>query len=1023
MASSLTQQHHFQSFKIHDDKPFLNRATNECIETGKRYVLWSEVKKAFENIDYLQDLTDSDKQALFMINKCGELYLPLRVEHNPDEAYTVVDKDPKQTIPALARLFDLCEHLYVRLEHATKMARSIFQKIAANTRYHHKLLLEKITELDPDQVKIQVGGRSREKIKKRLKKLEQQASHWNHQNISFNMFHGVQTKWDYATSKLFIVLPSDVDSWEDKTPSTHHFRLYFLCDNRHDDLTPRNIPQHVHLANHAGYNLLRPQDFLDEYGDYVLRVLRLVKNGYTIGSYEIPPLNSAQILWKCESNVLGHHITEANITYLVDKAIAYLEEHTPPEWITEPGLTRNQSAAIKEFLDVQQGENTEGNLHRHIESDHRVTWRCQPHKQQFFDPRPLMALTTFVKDHGGDIDMQQTTVRAVLQSSDVADRFSTLLKNTQQIFNLTLKLDLRASRIYLRDLCLDVARSKAVALDIDGVTIESHPLGYVEYSENLFADNVVPDCELQLITLVNYPRSREQCLHLGNFSLQTPISLSQPARSWVELKADLEKIRSMVSLADVAADCDKATKALQSVLKKHGYPKTTLVTIHESGWGTVFSAQDDGLVELYSQDASSPKGVYTSGSIRRMTVDLKDLEFDENFFSLVQRNSSLQELNVSYRGHNVVYYIDSIVKMWHRSSSSFSLTLIDRQEDTRGRVVAQMKIRGCGSERYGDSTPGVDCMDSTPSSTQRAESEDPTRIQVSQWDCDQLSVKPTDYSATIFDTATEQHPAALNSLTLDTSELSQDGLATISKVLRRSDLNHLNMVCNPFDSKLSGPVAKVLDSARLKSLKSLVLSGSNIDGWVKLWPLSGSGAPQLIHLGIRGAGLNKQELSHASVLALHETIYPSPLVDLSFENVELQEPQDWALIAGALDPESLKTLGLCERSRAQFDSCPEAVEIYKEKFPEKGSPKVPSAKVPVMEGGVTEEPTDEPVDSSVEPVEPNVEPVESSVEPSAKANVEPVDSSVKPVEASVEPIKSSDEPVMSSVEPILRTML
>ncbi|KAG0038576.1 hypothetical protein BGZ82_011622, partial [Podila clonocystis] len=120
-------------------------------------------------------------------------YLPLRVEHNPDEAYTVVDKVSCQIVSGLEHLFDVCEHFYVRLGDATNMARANFLQIAANTRYHHALLLEKITELDPDQVKIQVGGRSREKIQKRLSKLEQQVSHWNQQNITFNMFRGVHT--------------------------------------------------------------------------------------------------------------------------------------------------------------------------------------------------------------------------------------------------------------------------------------------------------------------------------------------------------------------------------------------------------------------------------------------------------------------------------------------------------------------------------------------------------------------------------------------------------------------------------------------------------------------------------------------------------------------------------------------------------------------------------------------------------------------------------------------------------------
>lgn len=36
---------------------------------------------------------------------------------------------------------------------------------------------------------------------------------------------------DQPVSTLFVVLPSDLDSWDDNDPSIHHFRIYFLCND------------------------------------------------------------------------------------------------------------------------------------------------------------------------------------------------------------------------------------------------------------------------------------------------------------------------------------------------------------------------------------------------------------------------------------------------------------------------------------------------------------------------------------------------------------------------------------------------------------------------------------------------------------------------------------------------------------------------------------------------------------------------------------------------------------------------
>lgn len=869
----------------------------------------------------------------------------MRIEYNPDATYTVVKLQcNNQSLLALKRLFDMCTHLYGRLESSSNAVRPTFQQLAANTRHYHELLRNEMDRLDSAGVKVLVDGKNREQIQKYLHTMEQKVPKWSDQNVCINMFYGEQTKWDYATSTLFLVLPSDLDSWQDADPSTHHFRLYFLCDNRKDDVTLKGMPQHVHLFNHPGYNLLRQQDFLEEYGDYALRVLQMFKDGCPIAIYEIPPMDSVKILWKCNPKIIGKHLTEETFALLVDKAITYIQDLSLPKWTMHPGLTRNQSAAIKDFLDVQKGENTEDNLHRYIDSDQRVSWKCQWHKQQHIHPKPLATLKEFVQNHGGDVNMQQATLRAVLRSSSVADQFRALLNGTQQIFNLNLILGLKPTRQYLRDFCLDVARSKAVVLNIDGVTLETHPQGYVDYALNLFADNVVPKSDLKLITLINYPRPRDQCLHLGKYSLWTTISTSRPKRSWVELKSELEKFGNMVTLARTGIACNKAAEMLRSLLLEHGYPLATVVTIHESGWNTVFKPEEGGVIEVYSKDAACPLGVHSSGSLRKVTVELDDLKFDEDFFHMLQTNTALQELNVSYRGSNVLYYVESIVKMWHDSSSPFSLTLIDRMEDSRGRVVAHMTIRGRGNDGS-RSALNSDRVGSMPSTQNGAPA--PPDVQFSKNDCDHIFSPLSDFSASILDKATKQHPSALNLLSLDSSRLSRDGLATASKILGRSDLEHLNIVCTPFNPNLSGSIAQVLGSVQSNALKSLVLSGSNIDGWIKLWPSNDT--PKLIHLGIRGTGSAKQELSHESVLVVHQMVYASPLVDLKIENVELQHKRDWELIVGGLDPESLKTFGLCKRSRAQFDSSPEAVSLFNEKFPEKANRQAVENKAPSVE--------------------------------------------------------------------------
>ncbi|KFH74158.1 hypothetical protein MVEG_01371 [Podila verticillata NRRL 6337] len=143
-----------------------------------------------------------------------------------------------------------------------------------------------------------------------------------------------------------------------------------MCRNYKEAGAREDIPQHVHLSNHPGYNLMEQQDFVQKYGDYVLRVLLMVKYGYFHGECEIPPLSTFNILWNCDPEVFG-----VDIETLIDLC---------------------PNAAIKPYLVVQDGGNVESNLNRFIGPEGHVYWMCQAHAQQYLDHEILERLQEFV---------------------------------------------------------------------------------------------------------------------------------------------------------------------------------------------------------------------------------------------------------------------------------------------------------------------------------------------------------------------------------------------------------------------------------------------------------------------------------------------------------------------------------------------------------------------------------------------------------------------------------------------------
>ncbi|KAG0333729.1 hypothetical protein BG000_008930, partial [Podila horticola] len=262
---------------------------------------------------------------------------PLRIQHDPDKPHIVIYGDNQrqkteescktplesdshghkdtqngahdEIQPSLKDLFDTCIQLYQHLEKTAGNEIEPFRQAAANTRYYHSMLMEEIEMLHTAGINTQADGKGLKQMLEEVCALEQQVPQWTYQVTCGSMIYEASYQWDFSTSLFFIVLPSDLDSWDELNPSTHRFRLYYMCDNWDHANALDDMPQHMHLSNHPGYSLKRQKEFFHIYGDYVLRVLQMIKHGYSGGPQEIPPLDPLKFLWNCDPDIIGSHVT------------------------------------------------------------------------------------------------------------------------------------------------------------------------------------------------------------------------------------------------------------------------------------------------------------------------------------------------------------------------------------------------------------------------------------------------------------------------------------------------------------------------------------------------------------------------------------------------------------------------------------------------------------------------------------------------------------------------------------------
>lgn len=837
---------------------------------------------------------------------------------------------------SLRQLYKVYEELYRDLSRYQR--REEFLQQRATVGYYRSKILEEIDSLDKVGVTVQLDGKNRNEILDNLRLSDQKACEEEYPNISGCTLQDKQGQEDSAP-RLFIVLPTDLNSWIDTDPSTHKFRLYFMCEAQWDNDETAQLPQHIHISNHRGYGIVQPQEFFKVYGDYVLRMLRVVRDGYFCdksgagtNKVEVPSLDTLQILWNGGSETPGSQISKVTIGPLVNKAIEYLEGLIPPRCILRLELTPSQKIEIRSLLDVQGGDNAEGDLCRHITSSQEVYWMCQSHACRHLLPESLQRLGKFVNCRGGYVNLQKAVLRVQLGSNKKASRFCSLLEGSGYTFDVSIKLGWKATRSQMIILCEKLGST--MVLDIDGVNRDVHPQDFVRYKTNLFTDQISLGSLLRFITLVNYPRHQEQCIYTGRCYLYSSMSPTQRVYDWVGLEEDVHRFHDAVYKTLEAATWATACKTLQQALTKHGWSKLPLVGVRFENCHVVFDLEKHVIADAHFYGAhynETGVAVASWGCLRKMTLDTAEPTFVKNHKGnfnnrrtflldeaevdhVVRLNEQLQEINITVPGGSEIGQVgEHVSRMRGSTPCTVCLTLFECTEDERDRIIVQVTI----GERciYND---GI--ADTLEVEAAHSPMQDPRfrNFDFLHWNCDHISSIPSDFSALLLETATQQHPTILTSFTLDILHLSSLGFASVQNVLGRSNLGHLHISCTPFDPSLSESIRQLLSSIQWSLVKSLAITGSNMDEWMRLWPAVSDS--RLLSLDIRGPESAPLQLSHASALFIHDLIYASSLIELRLENIQFQSKYDWELIIDTIDYSLLETFSVPDGAVCQPSS-------------------------------------------------------------------------------------------------------
>lgn len=769
-----------------------------------------------------------------------------------------------------------------------------------------------------------------------------------------------------SAPRLFLVLPSDFELWDDADPSTQSFRLYYVCDYDYVYAANRLHPKHIHVFAHEGYDLDRPQEFFRQFGRFALTVLETVREGCSDKLCHVPDFDSSGILDCCPDTIVLHNLTQDTLQPLVNKSIAYIRNLMPEDNGSPIWMNGAESRLVQTFLRVQKGDNRFGSLFR-VQGPFHSRWICPDHA---FEATRLLPLYVFVRDHQGYISAQEATLIVDLQSPSHLDEFGKLLRHSRHTFDVSINLGWSPSRKEFQKALEILSATTGRFLQI-GTTLDVLHLHPQVYSRDMVVWQLGLNRHTtgQLVTLLNYPRPAEK---YGYFSVNAAAVVgllfddtgAELEVDWVVMRPKLEAyIRRNWYTPGKGLDLRLTElSSIMAPLLIHGLKGIDF--FHEKAkkieWRLgVKDGAVSGIQEIFTPFYLIHVAKIVIPELRRVVIRPDRPHPVALLFQFIEDNPGLLSADIHTQQHTLFSTIEEFCSNWPRSSRAFSVTFFEQGSDQNGEVLATLEIEtGFIDGRYRQ------------------------RLDIVNWTCGYISEAVNDWGAMILNSATRHTPTALLSLRLDISQLTDHGLESMAKVMEQSDLEQLFIECETIDPSWEHLVLRNLGEIRWSALNSLSLSGGNIDSWVRTWaayadPFEPFGpedmvgawnSPQLAHvretyvlderfvsqfriltegckpsterlslglhlrsLTVRSTRAGSEPLSHASILFINNLIDYSPLVDLSLENLELQDKKDWCLLMDSIDFSLLVTLSL-------FGSDFEDSIVLLEKLDEKRTP-------------------------------------------------------------------------------------
>ncbi|KAK5809251.1 hypothetical protein F5H01DRAFT_394807 [Linnemannia elongata] len=258
---------------------------------------------------------------------------------------------------------------------------------------------------------------------------------------------------EYPIPRLFVVLPQDPSVWDAVNPFSNTFRLYFLCEcGEHTKSTSSKteIPHDIHFAKHEGYEIVRPSEFFQQYGPYILTILKMLKFGVSVAGVVVPAIAHLVRSDAVDQATAGLQQLRDNIEPGMDHVIDWMEKVSVNEGEAvdefaeqiekKEALEGADLRKLDTFLKDKDGNNVLGNLYRTVTDEGHVKWVCIDHYRMNYLENSAKAFLRVLDSVGGSFIENVGRVDVRLQSRALSEHFFSALGKARSVYELNIGL-------------------------------------------------------------------------------------------------------------------------------------------------------------------------------------------------------------------------------------------------------------------------------------------------------------------------------------------------------------------------------------------------------------------------------------------------------------------------------------------------------------------------------------------------------------------------------------------------------